>query len=73
MTLEEMVGMAVALGAFGLLAMIGMPRDWQNLQGWLMVSYLGIPGFLVVIAVAVNFPPLLFGGLFLLGLSARGK
>lgn len=50
-----------------------MPREWQNGQGWLIVSYLGIPGFLVVIALLVNAPALLFGALFLIGILAAGK
>lgn len=61
------------LGALGLLIMTGMPREWQNTQGWLMVSYLALPGFLVVITVVVNAPILLFGALFLLGVGAASR
>ncbi|WP_043530487.1 hypothetical protein [Litchfieldella xinjiangensis] len=73
MDTETLLGLAFMLPIFGLLAMIGVPRDWQNVQGWLMVSYLGIPGFLLVVALVVNVPVLLFGALFLLGIAARGK
>ena len=73
MDTETVLGLAFILPLLGLLVMIGMPKEWQNVQGWLMVSYLGIPGFLVVIALLVNVPVLLFGALFLLGVLARGK
>ncbi|MBR9770056.1 MULTISPECIES: hypothetical protein [Halomonas] len=70
---ETVLGLAFSLPLLGLLAMIGVPRDWQNVQGWLIVSYLGIPGFLIIIALLVNMPALLFGALFLLGVFAAGK
>lgn len=70
---ETVLGLAFILPVFGLLAMIAMPKDWQNVQGWLMVSYLGIPGFLMVVALVVNVPVLLFGALFLLGVFAVNK
>lgn len=73
MDLEDIIGLAFILPVLGMLVMIGMPKDWQNLQGWLMVSYLGIPGFLVIVAVVVGFPALLFGLLFLLGIFAANK
>lgn len=70
---ETIIGLAFMLPILGLLVMIGMPKGWQNLQGWLMVSYLGLPGCVLVIALAVNVPVLLFGALFLAGvLAARG-
>ena len=70
---ETVLGLAFSLPLPGPLAMIGVPRDWQNVQGWLIVSYLGIPGFLIIIALLVNMPALLFGALFLLGVFAAGK
>lgn len=70
---ETILGLAFILPVLGLLVMIGMPKEWQNVQGWLMVSYLGIPGFLVIIALLVNMPALLFGALFLIGIFAAGK
>ncbi|GEK48423.1 hypothetical protein HPA02_27060 [Bisbaumannia pacifica] len=73
MDTETVLGLAFTLPLLGLLVMIGMPKEWQNVQGWLIVSYLGIPGLLVVIALLVNVPVLLFGLLFLLGLAAAGK
>jgi len=50
-----------------------MPKEWQSLSGWLMVSYLGIPGFLVVAAVLVSVPELMFGALFFLGVAVFKK
>ncbi len=70
---ETIIGLAFMLPIFGLLVMIGMPKDWQNLQGWLMVSYLGIPGFLIFVALLVNVPVLLFGALFLVGVLAARR
>lgn len=74
MPLEQQIFLAAfGFGAMGLLAMIGFPKDWQNVQGWLLVSYVGIPGLLIAIALVVNVPVLLFGLIFLLGIAARGK
>lgn len=70
---ETILGLAFTLPLLGLLTMIGVPRDWQNVQGWLIISYLGIPGFLIIIALLVNVPALLFGALFLVGICAAGK
>lgn len=70
---ETILGLAFILPVIGLLVMIGMPKDWQNVQGWLMVSYLGIPGFITVVALVVNVPVLLFGAMFLLGLFAANR
>lgn len=73
MELETILGIAFILPVLGMLVMIGMPSDWQNVTGWLLVSYVGIPGLLLVIALLVNMPFLLFGLVFLLGILARGK
>ncbi len=73
MDTETLLGTAFILPVLGLLVMIGMPKHWQNVQGWLIVSYLGIPGLLIVIALLVNVPVLLFGALFLLGMAASNK
>lgn len=73
MDLETSLGLAFILPVLGLLVMIGMPRDWQNVQGWLLVSYIGLPGVILAIALVVNMPALLFGLLFLLGVFAAGK
>lgn len=70
MDTETLLGLAFILPVIGLLVMIVMPKDWQNVQGWLMVSYLGLPGAILVIALVVNVPVLLFGALFLLGIAA---
>ncbi len=73
MDTETLLGLAFCLPLLGLLVMIGMPREWQNVQGWLLVSYIGLPLFIVAIAIVVGFPALLFGLLFLLGILAAGK
>lgn len=65
--------LAMGFGMMGGFIMTVVPRDWQNLQGWLLVSYVGIPAFVVVLAVAVNAPGLLFGGLFVAGVLAMGR
>jgi len=47
-----------------------MPPHWQNGRGWLLVSYIGIPAFIVIIAILVNVPMLLFFAILLIGLNA---
>jgi hypothetical protein len=71
--METFLGMAFMLPMFGGLIMTVMPREWQSLSGWLMVSYLGIPGFLVVAAVLVSVPAIMFGALFFLGVAVVKK
>lgn len=73
MNMETVLGLAFTLPLFGGLIMTVMPREWQNLTGWLMVSYLGIPGFLVIAALLINIPVLLFGVIFLVGIAAAKK
>jgi len=71
--METILGLAFMLPLFGGLIMTVMPREWQSLSGWLMVSYLGIPGFLVVAAILVSVPALMFGALFFLGVAVFKK
>lgn len=71
--METFLGLAFMLPLFGLLTMTVMPRHWQTVSGWLMVSYLIIPGFLVVAALVVNWPIMLFGVVFFLGIAAAKK
>ena len=73
MDMETVFGLAFMLPLFGGLIMTVMPREWQSLSGWLMVSYLGIPGFLVVAAILVSVPALMFGALFFLGVAVFKK
>jgi hypothetical protein len=73
MDMETVFGLAFMLPLFGGLIMTVMPKEWQSLSGWLMVSYLGIPGFLVVAAVLVSVPELMFGALFFLGVAVFKK
>lgn len=63
-------GLIVGLPLLGLLIMTALPASWQNAQGWLLVSFLGIPGFVCIVALAVNWPLILFGALFLGGVAA---
>lgn len=69
--METFLGLAFTLPLLGLLVMTGVPKEWQNLQGWLMVSYIGIPGFIVVAALVINVPVLLMGLVFFLGVAAK--
>ena len=73
MDTETVLGLAFMLPLLGLLVMIVMPRAWQNVPGWLMVSYLGLPGFIAVLALLVNAPLLIGGVLFMLGIAAASK
>jgi len=70
-TIDHVGPVLIALPLLGLLVMTGLPSRWQTAQGWLLVSFAGIPGFIVVIALAVNLPVLLFFLVLLAGLSAR--
>ncbi|WP_110647618.1 hypothetical protein [Salinicola peritrichatus] len=67
---EIIFGLVIGLPILGLLAMIGFPKEWQSVQGWLLVSFVGIPGFLCLVALLVNVPMLMFGALFLGGIAA---
>jgi len=71
--METALGLAFMLPIFGLLIMTVVPKDWQNVKGWLMVSYLGIPGFVAVLGLLANVPLLIGGVLFILGILAMGK
>jgi hypothetical protein len=73
MDMETVFGLAFILPVFGLLVMTVMPKDWQNIPGWLMVSYLGLPGFVAVLGLLANMPLLIGGVLFLLGIAAVSK
>lgn len=70
MAIDLIFSLMVGLPLLGLLVMVGMPESWQNVQGWLLVSFLGIPGILIAVAVTVNWPMILFGALFLGGIAA---
>ena len=73
MDMETVFGLAFMLPLFGGLITTVMPKEWQSLSGWLMVSYLGIPGFLMVAAILVSVPALMFGALFFLGVAVFKK
>lgn len=55
---------------FGAIFMTQMPRHWQTTQGWLLISLVGIPMFILFVGLMVNIPALLFGGLVLTGFFA---
>ncbi|MHB0775438.1 hypothetical protein [Halomonas sp. WWR20] len=69
MDMDTLGPVLMTLPLFGLMVMTVMPRDWQNLQGWLIVSFVAIPGLLLVIC----FPPLVFGLLFFAGVFASKR
>lgn len=73
MDMDTIGPVLIALPMFGFLVTMFLPREWQNVQGWLIVSFLGIPGFLIVFALLANAPGLLIGGAFVLGILAMGK
>lgn len=72
-TAELIFGLGFVLPALGLMAMIGMPDDWKTVSGWMMVSYIGIPGFLVALTLLINSPALLFGAVFFIGVAVASK
>ncbi len=71
--METALGLAFILPILGILVMTVMPKPWQNVPGWLMVSYIGLPGFVAIIALLANVPLLIGGALFLLGIAAVNK
>ncbi|MFG6159615.1 hypothetical protein ACGTNG_12485 [Halomonas sp. 1390] len=71
LTLDHIGPVLIALPIFGLIAMTGVPARWQTVQGWLLMSFVGIPGAFLLIALAVNLPFLLFFLILLAGISAR--
>ena len=71
LTLDDIGPVLIALPLFGLMVMTVMPAHWQNPKGWLLVSYAGIPAFIVIIAILVNVPALLFLIILLACLSAK--
>lgn len=69
----DVVGAAISLGLFGMLAMIAMPWEWKTVQGWLIVSFAIIPGVILVAALAASSPLMIVGLAFLLGIAATQK
>lgn len=67
-----MLAVIPGLGLFGLIVLTTVSYHWKNLRGWLIISYVLIPGFVLVAAVLIHYPPLLFGALFFLGVGAMG-
>lgn len=65
--------LAMGFGMLGAFIMTVMPHDWHNPQGWMLVSFVGIPAFFVILAVLINFPGLLFGALFVAGIMAMNR
>jgi len=55
---------------FGAIFMTQMPRHWQTTGGWLFISLVGIPLFILFVGLIINVPALLFGGLVLTGFFA---
>ncbi|MGO2148781.1 hypothetical protein [Halomonas sp.] len=68
----DILAVILGFGLFGLIVMTTVSYHWKTLRGWLIISYVFIPGFVLVAAVLINYPPLLFGALFFLGVAATG-
>ncbi len=71
LTLDDIGPVLIALPLFGLMVMTVVPAHWQNAKGWLIVSYAGIPAFIIIIAILVNVPVLLFLVILLIGMGAK--
>ena len=61
MDTPTLIGAALGLLFLGSLVMTQMPKEWQTIGGWLLVSLAGIPLFGIVLAVLIKVPLLLFG------------
>lgn len=68
----DILAVILGLGLFGLIVLTTVSYHWKNLRGWLIISYVFIPGFVLVAAMLIHYPPLLFGALFFLGVGAMG-
>lgn len=68
----DILAVILGLGLFGLIVLTTVSYQWKNLRGWLIISYVFIPGFVLAAAVLIHYPPLLFGALFFLGVSTMG-
>ena len=64
---------ALTLLLLGGLVMSQMPRMWDSVGGWLFVSWVALPAFLVLIAVLVRHPSLLAGVIVAMGLYAMRR
>ncbi|MBH8578803.1 hypothetical protein [Bisbaumannia pacifica] len=70
-TFDDIGPVLITLPLLGLIVMTVVPVHWQTVQGWLLVSYVGLPLFIVAIALVVNLPGLLFLLLLLAGIKSR--
>ncbi|WXL27778.1 hypothetical protein WG219_10125 [Ectopseudomonas mendocina] len=70
MTLLEFGAGVTGLLFLGGLVMTQMPKHWQTIQGWLLISLAGIPLFCMAIAILVKVPMLLFGAIALICFQA---
>ncbi|MOA01420.1 hypothetical protein D3C78_1208280 [compost metagenome] len=61
MQIADFLAGVTGLLFLGGLVMTQMPRYWQTIPGWLLVSLAGIPLFCMAIAIMVKVPMLLFG------------
>lgn len=64
---------AITLLLLGGLVMSQLPRMWDSVGGWLFVSWVALPGFLVLVALLVRHPTLLAGLLVAIGLYATRR
>lgn len=66
-TATTVILVAGTLLMFGALIMTQLPG---GIGMWLLVSWVGIPGFILLAGLLVNVPGLLFGALIMIGLYA---
>jgi len=66
-TATTVILVAGTLLMFGALIMTQLPG---GIGMWLLVSWVGIPGFILLVGLLVNVPGLLFGALIMIGLYA---
>lgn len=66
-TATTVILVAGTLLMFGALIMTQLPG---GIGMWLLVSWVGIPGFILLAGLLVNVPGLLFGALIMTGLYA---
>lgn len=70
----DVIGPAMlGMGVLGGLIMLALPEYFDGFKGWLFVSFVAIPGFLALVALAVSIPGIAVGLLFLAGVYATKR
>jgi len=73
MEFDVILGALMSLGILGVPIMLALPECFAGLGGWLFVSFVLIPGALIIIALMVNVPAIGIGLVFLAGVLATNK